>query len=423
MVMVTGQRGVDLIKEFEGLRLTAYRDSVGVLTIGYGHTNNTASASQYPVYSGQTITREQAETILKADLITYENGVNTYIDYDVNQNQFDALVSFSYNLGVGTLQRSDLRTKLNRGDVLGAADEFDLYIYAGGNILQGLVRRRAAEKALFLDGTSGGSDGGGSTGDTYVVQSGDSLSVIAVMFDTTVAKLKEWNNLSSDVIQIGQVLIVKEPSDGGSDGGSTGDTYIVKSGDSLSVIAVMFDTTVAKLKEWNNLSSDVIQIGQELIVKEPADGGSTAETYTVKSGDSLSVIAVKFDTTVAKLKEWNNLSSDVIQIGQVLIVKEPADGGGSTAGTYTVKSGDSLSVIAVKFNTTVSKLKEWNNLSSDVIQIGQVLIVSAPSTYTVQSGDTLSEIAVRFDTTVARLQELNNISDPGNIYVGQKLYI
>ena len=207
MAMVTGQKGIDLIKSFEGLRLTAYRDSGGVLTIGYGHTNNTASADRYPVSPGQTITRQEAETILKADLVSYENGVNTYIDYNMSQNQFDALVSFTYNLGVGTLQRSDLRAKLNRGDVQGAADEFDLYIHANGEVLQGLVRRRAAEKELFLNGTSG------SNGDTYVVQSGDTLSAIAVRFNTTVAKLKEWNNLSSDLIQIGQVLLIKDPGD------------------------------------------------------------------------------------------------------------------------------------------------------------------------------------------------------------------
>ena len=209
MAMVTGQRGIDLIKEFEGLELTAYQDSGGVLTIGYGHTNNTASADKYPVYSGQTITRQKAETILKADLVTYETAVNTYIDYNVTQNQFDALVSFTYNLGVGTLQRSDLRVKLNDGDVQGAADEFDLYIHANGEVLQGLVRRRAAEKELFLDGSSGG----GSTRETYVVQSGDTLSFIAVQFNTTVAKLMEWNNLNSDLIQIGQVLYVEEDLD------------------------------------------------------------------------------------------------------------------------------------------------------------------------------------------------------------------
>ncbi|WP_157796254.1 LysM peptidoglycan-binding domain-containing protein [Bacillus xiapuensis] len=379
--MKTSQRGVNLIKEFEGLRLTAYYDSVGVLTIGYGHTNNTASADKYPVYPGQTITASKAEEILKADLITYENAVNSYVTYPINQNQFDALVSFSFNLGTGALRTSTLLAKLNAGDVQGAADEFDRWVYAGGQILAGLVRRRAAEKALFLEGTiSDVPDGGsGSAGDTYIVQSGDTLSHIALKFDVTVTQLKQWNHLNSDLIRIGQVLIVKEPDGGDSGGGSSADTYVVQSGDTLSHIALKFDVTVTQLKQWNHLNSDLIRIGQVLIVKEPdggdSGGGSSADTYVVQSGDTLSHIALKFDVTVTQLKQWNHLNSDLIRIGQVLIVKEP-DGGGSSAKTYVVQSGDTLSEIAVLFNTTVSKLQSLNKISDpSKIYVGQVLII------------------------------------------------
>lgn len=140
--MNTGEKGIELIKSFEGCRLTAYKDSVGVLTIGYGHTEG--------VKYGMSISQNKAEELLKNDLVKYENYVKKYITYALNQNQFDALVSFTYNLGGGNLQKSDLRKYLNAGYIEKAANEFDKWVYAGGKKLTGLVRRRAAEKALFL---------------------------------------------------------------------------------------------------------------------------------------------------------------------------------------------------------------------------------------------------------------------------------
>lgn len=136
--MEISQKGIQLIEEFEGCELTAYYDSVGVLTIGYGHTNNTASAREYPVYPGEHITYAQAQTILKADLTTYENAVKVKL----TQGEFDALVSFTYNLGIGTLMRSDLLSYLNQGNYQAAANCFTEYVYTGGRVLPGLVRRR-----------------------------------------------------------------------------------------------------------------------------------------------------------------------------------------------------------------------------------------------------------------------------------------
>lgn len=231
-------------------------------------------------------------------------------------------MSFSFNLGTGALRTSNLLAKLNTGDILGAANEFDRWVYAGGQVLCGLVRRRAAEKALFLDGTEYGDDSdrrstGDTTIDTYIVQSGDTLSHISIKFDVTVSQLKQWNNLRSDTIRVGQVLIVKKPS-GSSSGedsdGSTQTTYTVKSGDTLSHIAIKFDVTVSQIKQWNGLASDTIYIGQVLIVKQP-------KTYTVKSGDTLSEIAQMFNTTTSKLQQLNNISDpSKIYVGQVLII-------------------------------------------------------------------------------------------------------
>ena len=150
MSFTTSQAGIDLITSFEGCRLTAYQDSVGVWTIGYGHTSG--------VYQGMTITEEEAIAFLRQDLKTGENAVNSNVTYGINQNQFDALVSFTFNVGTGNFTSSTLLKKLNAGDVNGAANEFDRWIYAGGQVLEGLVRRRAAEKQMFL---SGSWEGGG----------------------------------------------------------------------------------------------------------------------------------------------------------------------------------------------------------------------------------------------------------------------
>jgi len=140
--MKTSQTGLDLIKRFEGLKTRAYRCPAGVLTIGYGHTHN--------VKEGDTCTPEQAEAWLKEDCLVAELTIGANVKTHLNQNQFDALVSFTFNLGSGNFVGSTLLKKLNAGDYAGAAAEFDRWVNAGDRKLPGLVKRRAAEKALFL---------------------------------------------------------------------------------------------------------------------------------------------------------------------------------------------------------------------------------------------------------------------------------
>ncbi len=133
--MKTSQKGIDLIKSFEGCKLTAYQDSVKVWTIGYGHTSG--------VKPGMKITQAQAEDFLKKDLAKFEKAVNA-IKQDFNQNQFDALVSFAYNCGTGNLNKLCTgRTKLEIGS------KMLLYDKAGGKTLAGLTRRRRAENKLY----------------------------------------------------------------------------------------------------------------------------------------------------------------------------------------------------------------------------------------------------------------------------------
>ena len=138
----TNASGVHLIKSFEGLRLKAYQDAVGVWTIGYGTTRG--------VKPGQEISEAQAESLLKADLNRFEQAINQAVRVSINDNQFAALASFTYNVGAGAMRSSTLLRKLNRRDIYGAANEFPRWNRAGGRVLAGLTRRRNAERALFL---------------------------------------------------------------------------------------------------------------------------------------------------------------------------------------------------------------------------------------------------------------------------------
>jgi lysozyme len=141
----TGNGGIALIKQYEGLRLTTYKDAVGIPTIGYGHVENPV-----PLGGTRTISAEAAEQLLREDLQRFEHDVNNMLTVEVTQNQFDALVSFTFNLGPANLQSSTLLRKVNSGDFDGAADEFLKWNHAGGQVLAGLTARRNAEKSLFL---------------------------------------------------------------------------------------------------------------------------------------------------------------------------------------------------------------------------------------------------------------------------------
>lgn len=134
--------GLNLIKEFEGLKLRAYQCSANIWTIGYGHTAD--------VSANDVITEEKALSFLRQDVADSERAVNQYVHVPLTQNQFDALVSFVFNMGAGNFRTSTLLKKLNSGDDDGAAQEFGRWIHAGGKALAGLIRRREAERALFL---------------------------------------------------------------------------------------------------------------------------------------------------------------------------------------------------------------------------------------------------------------------------------
>ena len=300
--------------------------------------------------------------------------------------------------------------------------------------------------------------------DTYTVKAGDSLWGISQTYGTTVNNLKQINNLSSNVIYVGQVLKLKQQSSSTSNQApqSTADTYTVQSGDTLWGIANTHDTTVNNLKQINDLTSDTIYVGQVLKLTQQSttqqasskpSQSNSSDFYTVKAGDSLWKIAMGNDLTVDHLKQMNNLTTNTIYVGQQLRIKEgqtnsqPSQSNSQTnqssqnTGTYTVKAGDTLWGIANDHDTTVNALKQNNHLSSDTIYVGQVLSLGQTSstsshsqatasaqsstsngTYTVKSGDTLWSIANANDMTVAQLKQKNDLSND-TIYVGQKLNV
>ena len=204
----------------------------------------------------------------------------------------------------------------------------------------------------------------GESQEIYTVKKGDSLWKIANKYNTTVEKLKSANNLKTNTLSVGQKLVI--PSISVSP--EVSDTYIVQKFDSLWSIANKFNMTVSELKNLNNLTNNLLSIGQVLKIKDSSNNGKT--TYTVQKGDSLWVIANKYGITTEELKSYNNLTSNLLSIGQVLKIPQ---GKTSTENIYTVKKGDSLWTIANRYNTTVEKIKVLNNLTSNLLSIGQQL--------------------------------------------------
>jgi lysozyme len=143
ILMKLGEKGTEILKYFEGCKLTAYQDSVGVWTIGYGHTKG--------VYDGMTITQDEAEQMLLTELEEYEGYIESMVTVPLTQNQFDALVVWIYNLGPTNFRNSTLLKELNAGNYNAAGQEITRWNKAGGKVLAGLVKRREAEAELFND--------------------------------------------------------------------------------------------------------------------------------------------------------------------------------------------------------------------------------------------------------------------------------
>lgn len=198
--------------------------------------------------------------------------------------------------------------------------------------------------------------------------------------------------------------------------------YTVKSGDSLWSISRKFGVSVNELKKVNNLSSNLLSIGQNLIIPGKKNNTSSNE-YVVKKGDTLYGIANKYNVSVDNLKSYNNLSTDSLSIGQIIKIPDNK----VNSNEYVVKSGDNLYSISRKYGVSVDELMSVNNLKSTVLSVGQVLKIpnSGEVTnviYTVKKGDNLWSIAKNNKTTVDAIVKLNNLSN-ANLSIGQKLLL
>ena len=306
----------------------------------------------------------------------------------------------------------------------------------------------------------------------YTVQSGDTLSGIANRFSTTVNHLASLNDISNpNRIYVGQRLLVRQQTSSQTNTNNTNTssnttntsssatgTYTVQSGDTLSGIANKFGTNYESLANLNNISNpNRIYVGQVLKLSANSNTASSAHqattnatpagSYTVNAGDSLSAIAYIFVMIYESLASLNNISNpNRIYVGQVLKLSSGSTvsnvvnhSTASAAGSYTVKSGDSLSAIAARYGMSYETLARLNNISDpNRIYVGQTLNLgtsgytshhyaasssSNGGSYTIQAGDTLSAIAARYGMSYETLARLNNISDPNRIVAGQRIVL
>ena len=267
----------------------------------------------------------------------------------------------------------------------------------------------------------------------YTVKKGDTLYSIAKKYNTTVSELKRLNNLESDTLTIGQILQISELAPP-----TIYETYVVQKGDTLYSIANKYNTTVSELKTLNNLKSDILTIGQQLQVPQIIPP-INYQIYIVQKGDTLYSIAKMFDTTVDDIKSINNLTSNSLMIGQQLQVpisqqdNKPPEQEPEIPEIpeenyiyYTVLKGDSLWSIAKRYGISVDDLIKLNNLTNIDLKIGDTLKVPNieinMKTYTVKSGDSLWSIAKVNNITVDELKEANNLNS-NLLSIGQILII
>ena len=276
--------------------------------------------------------------------------------------------------------------------------------------------------------------GGNTVNDTYIVQKGDSLWSIAKRFNVGVSELKRANNLTSNLISVGQQLVIPgvAPSD------QTNVTYVVQKGDSLWSIANANNTSVDEIANLNDLDTNTIYVGQVLQIPNSGDleenPSSTSDTvYVVQNGDTLYSIALRYDTTPNAIINKNNLTSSVLTIGQQLVIPADPESTGqediTTSNTYVVQNGDTLYSISRMYGVSVDDIKNVNNLNSNILTIGQVLTIpdgSSSSTisnlYVVQKGDSLWSIANKFGVSINQIRMINNLTSD-ILSIGQTLII
>lgn len=315
---------------------------------------------------------------------------------------------------------------------------------------------------------------------SYTVKHGESLTRIADLFNVRVSEIRNWNNIPyTETIQVNQVLTLYVPEakkefyasldkqssseknslitneTTTSSNSNTWTYHTIRSGESLSVIAAKYGVRVSDLMAWNNLSSTRINKGKTLKLKAGGRADNTSSyqnyssnntpntkafNYTIRPGDTISEIAERFGTSMYKIRQWNGLRSNRLIAGKTLKIygvensSSLGDNTYKTSGTlnyYTIKSGDSISEVAEKFNVSTSSIRSWNNLRSNKIIAGKKLKIYSNVTpndvgtghlYKIKKGDSLIEIADQFNVTVDELRKWNRITG-NSIKAGDEIVI
>ena len=269
---------------------------------------------------------------------------------------------------------------------------------------------------------------------SYTVLEGDTLYGISKQFGVSVNDIKLQNNLMNNIINPGEVLIIPSIA--------TTVLYTVKKGDTLYSISKRYDVGVNEIRSVNNLSSNVLSIGQTLFIPIN-DTTDEFNYYTVLAGDTLYSISRKFNTTVDSLKKLNNISSNLLTIGEQIKVPNSFDNNYSDDLIYVVKEGDNLYSISRKYNVSVDSIKKLNNLVNNNLYVGQKLLInntfsnnisSGSScfgegysevkylTHTVVRGDNLYDLSRRYGVSIDSIKKLNNLVN-NNLSIGQVLKI
>ncbi|WP_338475954.1 LysM peptidoglycan-binding domain-containing protein [Tetragenococcus halophilus] len=333
------------------------------------------------------------------------------------------------------------------------------------------------ELTVSKDGSSNGSNnsnGAGNSGNnsnssnngssTYTVQAGDSVWLIADQNGITMNQLRDWNNIQNDFVYPGQKLTVSKGSSSNnsnnnsssSSHNSSGGSYTVQAGDSVWLIADQNGITMNQLRDWNNIQNDFVYPGQKLTVSKGSSSNnsnnnssssshnSSGGSYTVQAGDSVWLIADQNGITMNQLRDWNNIQNDFVYPGQKLTVSKGSSSNNSnnnssssshnsSGGSYTVKAGDSVWLIADQNGITMDQLRDWNNIQNNFVYPGQKLTVSNGSSssnnssssntqHKVKSGDSLWMISQEYDISVSRLKSINNLNSD-TIFIGQNLKV